>query len=136
MMGEVEIDISRHRSKHVAEFQGRHLHYVMTVCDHAHASCPTDLRGDVQLHWRFDDPADAQGSDSDRLQVFRRVRDEIAEQVKKWLRPVDQSSESGSMSSPKAHNQRRRRKGGGMSEVRYVLRMLSPSRQCRRIDYT
>jgi arsenate reductase (thioredoxin) len=71
VMGEVGINISRHRSKHVAEFQGRHLHYVNTVCDHAHASCPTDSRGDVQLHWSFDDPADAQGSDSDRLQVFR-----------------------------------------------------------------
>ena len=99
-MEEAGINFSRHRSKHVAKFQGRHLYYVITVCDHAHASCSTDPRGDVQLHWSFDDPADAQGSDSDRLQVFRRVRDEIAEQVKKWLRPVDQSSESGSMSSP------------------------------------
>jgi arsenate reductase (thioredoxin) len=81
----VEIDISRHRSKHVAEFQGRQLHYVTTVCDHAQASCPADPRGAVQLHWSFDDPANAQGSDADRLQVFRRVRDEIAEQVQKWL---------------------------------------------------
>ena len=101
VMGEVEIDISRHRSKHVAEFQGRHLHYVIKVCDHAHASCTTDPRGDVKLHWSFDDPAAAQGSDSDRLQVFRRVRDEIAEQVRRWLRTADQSSESGSTSFPR-----------------------------------
>jgi protein-tyrosine-phosphatase len=39
--------------------------------------------GDVQLHWSFDDPADAQVSGSDGLQVFRRVRDEIDEQVRK-----------------------------------------------------
>lgn len=38
-MGEVRIDLSRHCSKHVAELQGRHLHSVMTVCDHAQASC-------------------------------------------------------------------------------------------------
>jgi len=57
VMGEVGIDISRHRSKHVAEFQGRHLHYVITICDHAQASCPADPRGDIQLHWSFDDPA-------------------------------------------------------------------------------
>jgi hypothetical protein len=35
------------------------------------------------------------------LQVFRRVRDEIAEQVRRWLRTADQSSESGSTSSPR-----------------------------------
>lgn len=99
VMGEVGIDISRHRSKHVAEFQRQHLHYVITVCDHAQASCPADPRGEVQLHWSFDDPANAQGSDADRLQVFRRVRDEIAEQVRRWLRTADQSSESVSTSS-------------------------------------
>jgi arsenate reductase (thioredoxin) len=118
VMGELGVDISRHRSKHVAEFQGRHLHYVMTVCNHAHASCPTDPRGDVQLHWSIDDPADAQGSDSDRLQVFRRVRDEIAEQVRRWLRTADQSSESESIPPHEVHDWRERRKDGGMSEVR------------------
>jgi arsenate reductase len=91
VMGEVGIDISRHRSKHVAEFQGRHLHYVITVCDHAHASCPADPRGDVRVHWSFDDPAAAQGFDPNRLRVFRRVRDEIAARVRMWLRTADQS---------------------------------------------
>jgi len=100
VMGEVGINISHHRSKHVAKFQGRHLHYVITVCDHAQASCPANPRGDIQLHWSFDDPANAQGSDTDRLQIFRRVRDEIAEQIQKWLRTADHSSESGSKSSP------------------------------------
>jgi arsenate reductase len=90
VMGEVGIDISYHRSKHVVEFQGIRLHYVITVCDHAQASCPADPRGDVQLHWSFDDPADAQGSAPDRLTVFRRVRDEIAEQVRRWLQVADQ----------------------------------------------
>lgn len=64
---EAGIDISCHCSKHVVEFQGRHLHYVITVCDHAQASCPTDPRGKVQFHWSFDDPAAAQGFDPERL---------------------------------------------------------------------
>lgn len=101
VMGEVGIDISRHRSKHVAEFQGRHLHYVITVCDHAQASCPVDPRGDIQLHWSFDDPAYAQSSDADRWQVFRRVRDEIAEKIQRWLRTEDQALEPGSSSLPR-----------------------------------
>jgi arsenate reductase (thioredoxin) len=100
VMGEVGIHISRQRSKHVAEFQERPLHYVITVCDHAQASCPTEPRGNVRLHWSFDDPAHAQGPDPKRLQVFRRIRDEIGEQIKGWLRAADQLSESGSTSLP------------------------------------
>lgn len=100
VMEEVGIDISRHRSKHVVEVQGRRLHYVITVCDHAKASCPTEPRGDVRIHWSFDDPAHAQGSVRERLRVFRRVRDEIGEQIQGWLRVADQESESCSTSLP------------------------------------
>jgi arsenate reductase len=101
VMKEVGIDISRQRSKHVAEFQERPLHYVITVCDHAQTLCPTEPRGDVRLHWSFDDPAHAQGSDPECMQVFRRVRDEIGEQIQEWLRADDHSSVSGSTSLPK-----------------------------------
>ena len=100
VMQEVGIDISHQYSKHVAEFQGRRLHYVITVCDHALASCPTEPRGDVRLHWSFDDPAHAQGSVLERVQVFRRVRDEIGKQIQRWLREADQLSEPGSASMP------------------------------------
>ncbi len=100
VMEEVGIDISRHRSKHVAELQGRRLHYVITVCDHAQASCPTEPRGDVRIHWGFDDPVHAQGSVPERLRVFRRVRDEIGEQIQGWLRAADQEAESYVTSLP------------------------------------
>lgn len=98
VMQEVGIDISHHRSKHVAEVQGPRLHYVITVCDHAHASCPTEPRGDVRLHWSFDDPAHAQGSILERVQVFRRVRDEIGAQIQGWLREAAQLSDPRSLS--------------------------------------
>ena len=100
VMQEVGIDISHQQSKHVAEFQGRRLHYVITVCDHAQASCPTEPRGDVRLHWSFDDPAHAQGSALERVQVFRRVRDEIGKKIQGWLREADQLSEPSSTSTP------------------------------------
>ena len=102
VMQEVGIDISHQYSKHVAEFRGRRLHYVITVCDHAQASCPTEPRGDVRLHWSFDDPAHAQGSVLERVQVFRRVRDEIGKQIQEWLREADQLSEPSSASTPHA----------------------------------
>ena len=100
VMQEVGIDISHQHSKHVAEFQGRRLHYVITVCDHAQESCPTEPRGDVRLHWSFDDPAHAQGSALERVQVFRRVRDEIGKKSQGWLREADQLSEPSSASTP------------------------------------
>jgi arsenate reductase len=43
------------------------------------------------LHWGFEDPADAQGSEDDRFRVFRRVRDEIAKKIRAWLTNGDGS---------------------------------------------
>ncbi len=102
VMQEVGIDISHQQSKHVAEFQGRRLHHVITVCDHAQESCPTEPRGDVRLHWSFDDPAHAQGSVLERVQIFRRVRDEIGKQIREWLRETDRLPEPSSTSTPHA----------------------------------
>jgi arsenate reductase (thioredoxin) len=39
----------------------------------------------TRLHWSFDDPSQATGSDAERLQTFRRVRDEIARAISGWL---------------------------------------------------
>jgi arsenate reductase (thioredoxin) len=36
-------------------------------------------------HWPLDDPAAAQGSEAERLAVFRRIRDEIGERVRGFL---------------------------------------------------
>jgi len=86
VMAEVGVDISRHRSKRVEEFLNQRPDYVITVCDRAKEACPTISGGGAVLHWSFDDPAEAQGSDDIRLGVFRRVRDEIADRIKAWLR--------------------------------------------------
>jgi arsenate reductase (thioredoxin) len=77
VMKELEIDISGHRSKSVEEFAGQVFDYVLTVCDNAKESCPVYPGHTNRLHHSFDDPATAQGSEQERLAVFRRVRDEI-----------------------------------------------------------
>lgn len=80
-MKEISIDISGHRSKSVEEFTGQNFDYVITVCDNAKESCPV-FPGDVKrIHWSFDDPAEATGSDAEKLKVFRRVRDQIRERL-------------------------------------------------------
>ena len=76
-MGELGIDISGHRSKSVDEFAGQQFDYVVTVCDNAKESCPVFPGKAVRIHQSFEDPVALQGSDEERLAVFRRVRDEI-----------------------------------------------------------
>lgn len=85
-MREVGIDIAGQRSKHLSEFTGQPFHAVITVCDRAKESCPVFPGGGRRLHWSFEDPASATGTPEERRTVFRRVRDEIRDHIKTFLR--------------------------------------------------
>jgi arsenate reductase len=75
---ELGIDISEHRSKHVDEFEGQPFDYLITVCDNAKESCPVFFGAVTRLHHSFDDPPPmSQGTDDERMAIFRRVRDEL-----------------------------------------------------------
>jgi arsenate reductase (thioredoxin) len=77
-MGELGIDISGHRSKSVEEFDRQHFDYVITVCDNAKEACPVFFGEAQRLHHGFDDPPPlGEGSDEERMAIFRRVRDEL-----------------------------------------------------------
>ena len=77
VMRELGIDISGHRSKSVQEFTGKPFDYVLTVCDNAKESCPIFPGKTVTIHHNFQDPAALEGSEQDRLVLFRRVRDDL-----------------------------------------------------------
>jgi arsenate reductase len=77
VMRELGIDISGHRSKTVDEFIGQSFDYVLTVCDNARESCPIFPVKTATIHRNFEDPAARQGSEGERLAVFRTVRDEM-----------------------------------------------------------
>ncbi len=81
-MKELGIDISGHRPKHVNEFVGRSIDYVLTVCDQAHETCPVFPGATKTIHHTFVDPAAFLGSDEERLNLFRRVRDQIRRYLK------------------------------------------------------
>jgi arsenate reductase len=85
VMSELGIDISSHRSKHVREFDGRHFDYVITVCDNANESCPIFPDDTERIHWGFPDPAAVEGSETERLAAFRRVRDALAESFRGFI---------------------------------------------------
>jgi arsenate reductase (thioredoxin) len=74
---EIGIDISHHRSKHMNEFLSQPVETVITVCGKADQVCPVFPGQVVRLHWGFDDPAHATGTEEEQMAVFRRVRDEI-----------------------------------------------------------
>ncbi len=84
-MAELDLDISSHDSKHVDSLAEKEFTYVITVCDNAREACPTFPAQVKSLHWSFDDPADAEGDDEERLPVFRRVRDEIAARMREFI---------------------------------------------------
>jgi len=82
-------DTSMLRSKSVTEFGGQPFDYVVTVCDRARETCPYFPGGGRTLHWGFDDPAEAAGSEVERLAVFERVLAEISMRIRSFLAVAD-----------------------------------------------
>jgi arsenate reductase (thioredoxin) len=85
VMYEVGIDLTTHRSKTLDRFLEQPWDVVITVCDSANERCPIFPRSARRLHWSFEDPSQARGSEEERLEVFRRIRDEIAARIDGWL---------------------------------------------------
>jgi arsenate reductase (thioredoxin) len=84
VMQEIGINIREHRSKHVDEFNGQAFDCVITVCDNASESCPVFFGSSQRLHHNFQDPAALPGSENERLDHFRRVRDQLREYLRQF----------------------------------------------------
>ena len=85
VMAEVGIDLGSHISKTVDHLLEQPWDYVITVCDSANERCPLSPGRTTRLHWSFDDPSQATGTEDQRLATFRRVRDEIRMRLEGWL---------------------------------------------------
>lgn len=85
VMGEIGVDISRHRSKSVDEFMGKPLDFVITVCDSAKETCPIFPGNAKRLHWPFEDPAAVEGDENVRMAAFRCIRDQIHGRIMVFL---------------------------------------------------
>ncbi len=88
VMAERGIDISEQQSKGIRPFLGHHFPYVITVCDRANERCPIFPGMMKRLHWSFEDPALATGTEEEKLAVYRRVRDEIEAHVRRFVDEV------------------------------------------------
>jgi len=88
VMAEIGIDMASQRAKGVGEFLGKmNPAYVIIVCEKARQRCPTAFpaTGATMIAWPIDDPAEAEGTEEDRLRKFREARDQIAARIRDWL---------------------------------------------------
>ena len=88
-MDELGIDISAHESKTLDRYLGQPFDYVITVCDQANEACPIFPGARRRLHWSFEDPAQASGTEEERIRVFQSVRNAIKEHIETELLPKD-----------------------------------------------
>ena len=81
-MSENGIDISGQNPKTLESFDGREFDLLITVCDDANQACPMYLGAKDRVHWSLQDPAEAEGSEEERMAFFRAIRDEIERRVR------------------------------------------------------
>ena len=85
VMAELGIDISRQRSKSMDEFREEQFDLAITLCDQAQKQCPMFPGTARLIHMGFPDPAKATGTEQDILTEFRKVRDDIRQQMVSFL---------------------------------------------------
>jgi arsenate reductase len=91
VMAEIGYDLAGQFSKGVDFYLGKvHFHHVITVCDDADRNCPVIwMRENNRLHWSFEDPASFEGTDAEKLEKFREVREKIEKEVRDWVSSLD-----------------------------------------------
>jgi arsenate reductase len=88
VMKEAGIDISGNNTKDVIEFfkAWKMFQYVVRVCDEASAErCPVFPGAIQRLHWSFPDPSRLQGSNQEKLEKAREIRDQIRQKIEEWV---------------------------------------------------
>lgn len=95
VLEEVGIATDGLRSKGVEEYLGKvHINYLITVCAHAEEHCPRIWPpGGERLFWPVDDPAAVEGSEAERLEAFRRARDELVWLIDEWIAEPEEEPE-------------------------------------------
>lgn len=87
VMDEIGIDISGQYPKSLKDYMGRlHFGYLITVCSQADANCPTSFPDLSQrLRWDLEDPVTFVGTEGEKLNKFREIRDLIKKRVEQWV---------------------------------------------------
>ena len=87
-MKEIGIDISRQEVKDIPDAFRERFAYAVGVGDQSKERCPVFPFAFRLFRWSLEDPEAAQGSQEERLAVFRRVRNQIDHNVRELLAQV------------------------------------------------
>src|SRR5918999_1489245 len=82
---EIGIDIGEHTSKSVTGFMDQPFHWVVTVCDDARENCPVFPGAEESAHWSIPDPSIVDGDREERLEAFRKARDDLRDRIHIFL---------------------------------------------------
>ncbi len=86
VLQEIGIDASSQYAKPLTTYLGKvHFSFLITVCSKAEERCPIFPGIGQRLHWPFEDPAAFEGSEQDKLEFFRQIRDQIEIKIRQWL---------------------------------------------------
>jgi len=91
VMKKIGIDISENQTKSAFDLfkEGRLYTHVITVCDETSAEqCPFFPGITTRLHWSFADPSGFTGTQQEKLEKTRRVREAIREKIEAWLKEI------------------------------------------------
>ncbi|MFX1258048.1 MAG: arsenate reductase ArsC [Promethearchaeota archaeon] len=87
VMEELDYDLKDQYSKELKEFLGKvHFGIVITVCEKAEKTCPIIPGVNTRLFWSFEDPAAFEGTEKEKINKFRQVRDQIHQKIQVWLK--------------------------------------------------
>jgi arsenate reductase len=88
VMDEAGVDVSNQKSENIRDFAEHDLDVVITVCGHAHETCPVFPANCKVVHTGFPDPpkmakelAEKGATEKEQLDCYRSVRDKIKEYI-------------------------------------------------------
>lgn len=90
VLAEAGLDMQGQYAKNLMEYWGGKYNftYLVTVCDRAEQECPLFPFATNRLYWPFPDPSSAVGSDEEKTEAFRMVRDQIAARIRAWVQEL------------------------------------------------
>jgi arsenate reductase len=94
-MAEEGIDISDQEPTDLGAYDDDQFDLVITVCDGAKQSCPMFLGANEDVHWSLEDPAEAEGTEDERMTFFREIRDIIHERVRHLVETGEAVNDDG-----------------------------------------
>ncbi|MFZ8862417.1 MAG: arsenate reductase ArsC [Thermocrinis sp.] len=87
VMEEEGIDMSAHYPKSIEDIPYQELDVVITLCGDAKETCPVVPEAKME-HWGLPDPAKHEGSEEEKLEFFRKIRDEIKRRVEELIKGI------------------------------------------------